>query len=209
MKTILVILGAGATGKSTLTRAICGPLGVETQDVIDDERLKYATFADTRCAIAGNIKNGSDSVSSMEVRSKLIEKLLRMDGVDTVVCDGVRCSRKWDVDWMIACRDADRVVWAYFDLPLEENVRRLQERRVANGKDGEISTKTLDNVASFRRRASGVWEYARRCDLPRVTTVRLDESHDAASAARYVRAALAGPPVPMEAVAESNPREGA
>lgn len=209
MKTILVILGAGATGKSTLTRAICGPLGVETQDVIDGEKLKYATFADTRCAIAGNIKNGSDSVSSMEVRSKLIEKLLATDGVDTVVCDGVRCSRKWDVDWMLSCRLAERVVWAYFDLSREENVRRLRERRVANGKGDEISEKTLDNVDSFRRRASGVWEYASRCTLPRVSSVRLDGSYDPATAARYVRAALACPPVVAAEVAESNPREGA
>lgn len=168
MKTLLMILGAGASGKSTLTRAVCGEGGEEFQasfQVVDrkttetvSDTAKYTLFKERKAAIAGNLKNGSDAISRMEVLSQCVDHCF--NHADIVIVDGVRSSQKF-VDWIQEHPLKPAAIFAYFDITLEENLRRLQARRIANGKESDLSEKTHNNVLEFRKRAERVWRYAR------------------------------------------------
>jgi|SRR5271157_4728333 len=161
MKVLIIILGAGASGKSTLTRALCGDGGKE--DLVfyniegKAEKAKFTVFPNGS-AIAGNIQSTSDSISNMEARSLLIKDLLKAQQVQFVITDGVRSSKKWDVDWVQNELDC-AVMYVYLDLTLEENLRRLVARRAAKGKT-EMNPKTYDNMMAFRERAFSVWKAA-------------------------------------------------
>src|SRR5258707_7968711 len=83
MKTLIHILGPGASGKSTLSHNILeDPSIVEvatTVHALDQhrgvnkpEKVKY-TFSGNGVALAGNWKNGSDSIKSMDALSQVIE----------------------------------------------------------------------------------------------------------------------------------------
>lgn len=161
MKALIVILGAGASGKSTLTRTLCGPDGKEDMVFYNiegkAEKAKFALFPNGS-AIAGNIKNGSDAIGNMEARALLIKDLLGNPSVQFVVTDGVRSSRKWDVDWVLAELNC-AVIYVYLDITMEENLRRLVQRREAAGKT-EMTPKTYQNMLAFRERAAGVWKGA-------------------------------------------------
>jgi hypothetical protein len=161
MKCLITILGAGASGKSTLTRALCGSGGKEEVVFYNvegkAEKAKFVLFPNG-AAIAGNLQSTSDSVSSMEARSLLIQDLLKRPDVQFVVTDGVRSSKKWDVDWVQEKLDC-AVVYVYLDIPLEENLRRLVARRAAKGKT-EMNPKTYENMLAFRERAAFVWKSA-------------------------------------------------
>lgn len=161
MKCLIVILGAGASGKSTLTRTMCGEGGKEDMLVYNikgkGEKAKYAVFPNGS-AIAGNIKNGSDSISNMEARASLIQDLLKMTNVQFVITDGVRSSKKWDVDWVqenLNCA----VLYVYMDISLDANLARLVKRRESNGKTA-MDPKTYENMLAFRERAASVWQAA-------------------------------------------------
>lgn len=190
MKTLIVILGAGASGKSTLTRALCGKEPHEGDALFQiegkQEKAKYTIFQNG-AAIAGNYKNGSDSISSMEARARLINLLLDQPSVEFVITDGVRSSKKWDVDWVQANRHDLAVVYVYIDLPEEENLRRLIARRTANGKEG-MDPKTFENMKAFRDRAAGVWKAANVSYTRQpVRFVRINEGVTPQEASRQVR----------------------
>lgn len=193
MKALIVILGAGASGKSTLTRALCGADGHEDMVFYNingkAEKAKFATFPNGS-AIAGNIKNGSDAISSMEARAELIKGLLNAQEVQFVITDGVRSSKKWDVDFAQTLNCA--VVYVYLDITLEENLKRLVQRRTAAGKT-EMTPKTYDNMLAFRDRAYSVWKAAEE-SLPSTKTrkypvklVRLNEGMSAGDWAKEVK----------------------
>lgn len=140
-------------------------------------------------AVPGTLKNGSDSVGVMATRAALAQHLLALPNVRCVVLDGVRSSRRWDVDWVQVQGTA--AVYAYLNISEKENVRRLLERRKANGHvEKQLPEKTYRNMLNFRRRAAGVFAAARQF-FPSATFVELTEADDPATAARKVRKAVA------------------
>lgn len=189
-KCVIVILGPGASGKSTLTRTLCGEGGTEgvAEFLIEGktEKAKYALFPNG-AAIAGNIKNGSDSISNMEARALLINQLLDRSDVEFVITDGVRSSKKWDVDWVQANPRDIAAVYVYLDITEEENLRRLMARRESNGKT-DFGDKTYQNMLAFRQRAAGVWKAANETyKRSPVKFIRLTEGSTPKDWARQVK----------------------
>jgi adenylate kinase family enzyme len=160
MKTVILILGAHAVGKSTLSRILCGIGAIEVTMVVAEETIKV-TFGEVgSLALAGNLKSGSDSISKMETLRRTVEFLLQR--CDVVVVDGFRCSNKF-VCWLqMLPIPSLAVVFVYFELPLESNVRRLLRRRQENGaSESTLPEQTRRNLLKTRVRAERVWEYAR------------------------------------------------
>jgi adenylate kinase family enzyme len=205
MKVIVDILGPGASGKSTLSRNILeDPCIIEvstTVQALDQhrgmtmaEKVKY-TLSGNGIALAGNWKNGSDSIKSMDALAQVIELCWKKR--DTVIVDPIRCSNKF-VDWMKAYPEPLSVLFIYLDMSVEENIRRLLARRHGNvlnkGKESteeELPEKTYENMIAFRDRAKGVWKHA--CTtydrLPNKCLV-LHERFSAAESAKAVHIAL-------------------
>ncbi len=193
MKALIIILGAGASGKSTLTRALCGDGGKEDMVFYNiegkAEKAKFVVFPNGS-AIAGNLQSTSDSISNMEARSMLIKDLLGNSDIQFVITDAVRSSKRWDVDWVQEKLDC-AVMYVYLDITLEENLRRLVARREAKGKT-EMNPKTYQNMLAFRERAFSVWKAAtdtyRR--IP-VKFIRLSEGQTSTEWKREVKRAVA------------------
>jgi ABC-type cobalamin/Fe3+-siderophores transport system ATPase subunit len=184
-KCIVVVLGPGASGKSTLTRALCGPAAVEQAH--GELKEKFVT-SPNGYALPGTLKNGSDSVGVMATRAALVLWLLQQPGVRHVVLDGVRSSRRWDVDWVMGQRAL--ALYVYFDISEEENVRRLLQRRKANGhEEAALPEKTYQNMLNFRRRAKGVFLAAQQA-YPAAGFVILEQEDAPATAARKVQKAV-------------------
>lgn len=174
MKTLIHIIGPGASGKSTLSRDLLEDRSVvevsatvhaldQHSGVTKAEKVKY-TLSRNGIALAGNLKNGSDSIKSMDALAQVIE--LCWKERDAVIVDPVRCSKKF-VDWMRNRPEPLAALFIYLDISLEQNIHRLLARRRANVlKKGEIPTeealpeKTYENMLAFRDRAKGVWEHA-------------------------------------------------
>jgi hypothetical protein len=143
---------------STAVQALDQHLGVTKP-----EKVKY-TLSGNGIALAGNLKNGSDSIKSMDALAQVIE--LCWKERDTVIVDPVLCSKKF-VDWLRNRPEPLAALFIYLDISLEENIRRLLARRRANAlKNGELPAeealpeKTYENMLAFRDRAKGVWEHA-------------------------------------------------
>jgi energy-coupling factor transporter ATP-binding protein EcfA2 len=163
-----MIIGAGGAGKSTLTRAICGCGAEEHRTVLvcrDHksglqvlEEVSYTLFQDG-IAIAGNLKNGSDSISRMDALRQTVELCWRT--WDIVIVDTVRSTHKF-VHWLHEHPIAPAVLFVFVNLTLDANLVRLRGRRAARGIiESQLPPKTFWNVFSFRARARSVWQYAR------------------------------------------------
>lgn len=177
MSTLLHIIGAGATGKSTLTRGLLGEGAVDGNASISEAvpRAKYGASRDLCRYVVGNLKNGTDSVSEMVTAAAIANWLLGLHRTSLVIVDGVRSSAKWCVDWAHSpeCR-ATHLAYAYLDLSLDETLERLRARRRGNGESDELSEKTVANVRAFQRRAHGVWrKVVQRADHPGKPTALL------------------------------------
>jgi hypothetical protein len=190
MKTLIHILGPGASGKSTLSRAIlegdikASPLNIpyigeikETvpctvRGVPGTEKVTYC-WSSNGTALAGNSKNGTDSIKAIDALPAVLE--LCWSKAPVAIVDPVRSSMKF-VDWMMAYPEPLTAMFVYLDVSVETNVQRLINRRYKNAlakakepweKDDvvleeSLPQKTLDNMMAFRDRAQGVWKYA--CD---------------------------------------------
>jgi hypothetical protein len=169
-RTLLVILGACAAGKSTLTRTICGEGGIEHTAEFDcydrrsqayvRERAKYV-LGPSCIAIAGNWKNTSDAISKPEALRKVVDLCFELE--PTVIVDSFRPSNKF-VNWVQQHPSpAMRALFVYFDITLETNLARLLRRRRANGKiETQLPEKTYDTLLQTRASARRVWEYAQQ-----------------------------------------------
>lgn len=206
MKTLIHILGPGASGKSTLSRNILGERSVvevsTTVQALDQhlgmtkaEKIKY-TLSGNGIALAGNLKNGSDSIKSMDALAQVIE--LCWKERDTVIVDPVRCSKKF-VDWIRNRPEPLTALFIFLDISLEENIRRLLGRRRENAlKRDQLPTeealpeKTYQNMLAFRDRSKNVWAHAcSRYDRRPKHFLVVPERWSAAESAAAVRIGLA------------------
>lgn len=169
-RTLVMILGACAAGKSTLTRAICGEGGIEqtAEFVCYDrrrqayvrERAKYVVSS-SGITIAGNWKNTSDAISRPETLNKVVDLCFEVGA--TVIVDSFRPSKKF-VDWVQQHPfPALHVLFVYLDITLETNLARLLSRRRANGRiETQLPERTYATLLRTRNRARKVWEYAQQ-----------------------------------------------
>jgi len=166
-KTIVMTIGAGAVGKSTLTRVLCGLGGEEhtttltcyehKADTKVTERVTYTLFPNG-LTIAGNLRNGSDSVSHMDALRQLVN--LCWERHDTVIVDTVRSTHQF-VDWIREHPLRPLILFVYLSPSLDENLARLRSRRAARGViEAQLPAKTFWHVLSFRARARSVWMHA-------------------------------------------------
>jgi GTPase SAR1 family protein len=167
-KTLICIVGAGASGKSTLTRALCGEGAEERKSTLlclDHklgtrvlEKVSY-TLLPNGLAIAGNVKNGSDSISRMDALRQVVELCWMHRAV--VIVDTVRATHKF-VRWIHEHPLSPAALFVFLSPSLEENLDRLRERRKQRGVvESELPPRTYRNVFVFRARAHSVWDYAR------------------------------------------------
>jgi adenylate kinase family enzyme len=169
-KTLVLVLGACAAGKSTLTRTICGEGGIEHTAAFDcydrrsqsyvRERAKYV-IGNSGIAIAGNWKNTSDAISKPEALRKVVDLCFAL--APTVIVDSFRPSNKF-VDWMQQHPSpALQALFVYFDIALEINLARLLSRRRANGKiETRLPERTYSTLLQSREGAQRVWDYAQQ-----------------------------------------------
>jgi len=162
-----MIIGAGGAGKSTLTRAICGVGGEEQKAVLVCEdcksgkqvlnEVRYTLFP-TGTAIAGSLRNGSDSISRMDALRQVVN--LCWINRDVVIVDSLRSTHSF-VRWLDEHPLNPAVLFVYLHPALDANLARLRGRRAARGVvEAELPPKTFWNVFAFRRRAQSVWNYA-------------------------------------------------
>jgi adenylate kinase family enzyme len=163
-KVLIMILGAGATGKTTLSRTLAGKdaeqlrveLTVTEKGVRKKVHVPYVLGSNF--AIAGNLKNTSDAVGAMDALHQTIDHCWKQR--DVVIMDGFRCTNKL-VRWVEEHPLKPAALFVYIELSLNTNLARLLSRRAGNGKvEAKLPTKTFLNVLSFRERALGVWNYA-------------------------------------------------
>jgi len=167
-KSLVMIIGAGSVGKSTLTRAICGEGGEAHAVVLRCEEHKsnrkvsetvtYTLFP-SGLAIAGNLRNGSDSISLMDGLRQTVELCWRSR--DVVIVDTVRATHKF-VRWIHDHPLRPATLFVFLNPSLDMNLARLRERRRQRGiAEMELPPRTFWNVLTFRARARSVWKYAR------------------------------------------------
>ena len=181
------LIGPHASGKSTLSRALVGPQAVEHAFRLDNERVTYTLGEDI--ALAGNLKNGSDAIRTMEAQDAVIERCWRER--NTVIVDPVRCSMKF-IDEVLRYTKPLTALFVYIDISLEENVKRLMQRRRDNGEIEEaLPAKTYENLLAVRDRAERVWQHC--CTAykrPPYLLCSLPEDYSTEQCAAYVRRAL-------------------
>jgi adenylate kinase family enzyme len=163
-KTLIMILGAGATGKTTLSRTLASTdakehrveLAVTEKGVRKTVKAPYVLGS--HIAIAGNLKNTSDAIGAMDALHQTIDHC--WNHRDVVIMDGFRCTNKL-VRWVEEHPLKPAALFVYIELSLNNNLARLRGRREGNGKiEAKLPTKTFLNVLTFRERALGVWNYA-------------------------------------------------
>lgn len=163
-KVLIMILGAGATGKTTLSCALAGKdatqhrveLAVTEKGALKKVNAPYVLGS--KVAIAGNLKNTSDAIGAMDALYQIIDHCWKQR--DVVIVDGFRCTNKL-VRWVEEHPLSPSALFVYIELSLNTNLARLRGRRAANGKiQTKLPPKTFLNVLAFRERALGVWLYA-------------------------------------------------
>src|SRR6267154_3318141 len=160
-KVLVMILGAGATGKTTLSLALAGKTASEhrVELAVTEKGVRKSVKAPYvlgwNIAIAGNLKNTSDAIGAMDTLHQTIDHCWKQR--DVVIMDGFRCTNKL-VRWVEEHPLRPAVLFVYIELSLNENLVRLRGRRAVNGKiEAKLPTKTFLNVLTFRERALAVW----------------------------------------------------
>ncbi len=159
-----MVIGAGATGKTTLSRTLAGKNAKEHRvELIVTEKgvrkeVKAPYVLGSNVAIAGNLKNTSDAIGAMDTLHQTIDHCWKHR--DVAIMDGFRCTNKL-VRWVEEHPLKPAALFVYIELSLNNNLARLRGRRAGNGKiEVKLPPKTFLNVLNFRERALGVWNYA-------------------------------------------------
>jgi adenylate kinase family enzyme len=190
-----MVIGAGATGKTTLSRALVGENAVQHHIDLNitqkgqRKRFKAPYVLGPDIAIAGNLKNTSDAIGAMDALHQTIDHCLKER--DTVIMDGFRCTQKL-VRWMEDHPLKPAALFVFIELSLNTNLVRLRGRRAGNGTvEHKLPPKTFLNVLRFRERSQGVWQYARRNYRRQpVTFLQLPEANTTEQNAALIREKL-------------------
>lgn len=159
MKAVIIMAGAGASGKTTTTKAFAIGNPVEYKVKLPAP-LRHGvevvpidwTLCDN-CGITGNFRSGTDSNTGPGLVEISFEKVMKER--DVVIVDGMVSSPRWAsmvTKWQDSHPEEDVVViLLHFDLPPEEVLARLARRRGV--KPSEIRQKMLPKCESLDRRA--------------------------------------------------------
>ncbi|MGB6736814.1 MAG: hypothetical protein WBE55_13835 [Candidatus Sulfotelmatobacter sp.] len=164
-KVLVMVLGAGATGKTTLSRALAGKKAQEYRVRLDitqkgERKLVQSPYVlGSALAIAGNLRNTSDAIGAMDALHQTIDHCWTER--DVVITDGFRCTQKL-VRWVEDHPLKPAALFVFIELSLNTNLVRLRGRRARNGTvEHKLPPKTFLNVLRFRERSQGIWSYAR------------------------------------------------
>jgi hypothetical protein len=190
-----MIIGAGATGKSTMSRTLAGHQAEEHRIELDvtekgvRKRIKAPYVLGSNLAIAGNLKNTSDAIGAMDALHQTIEHCWKQR--DVVITDGFRCTNSL-VRWVEEHPLKPAALFVYIELSLNNNLARLRGRRAANGKtEQKLPMKTFLNVLNFRERALSVWNYAQdHYRRQPVHFLELPEGLEPEESARFIESEL-------------------
>lgn len=159
MKAVIIMAGAGASGKTTTTKAFAFGDPVEYKIRMPAPLRKGIevvpinwTLCDN-CGITGNFRSGTDSNTGPGLVEIAFEEVMKLR--DVVIVDGMVSSPRW-ASMVTKWRDFHPgeevvVVLLHFDLPAEEVLARLAKRRGV--KPSEIRQKMLPKCESLDRRA--------------------------------------------------------
>jgi hypothetical protein len=165
MSLIIMLIGAGAVGKSTISRLLIGEQVQESEveleavlkGVVQSCRERYTIGA--TMALAGSYKNGSDDIRATDALYQVID--LCWQQREVVLTDSVRCTCKL-VEWVQNHSLQPAAIFVHVAPELKTNIERLFGRRAARGiTEPHLPDKTFWNVFKFRARARMVWRYAR------------------------------------------------
>src|ERR1700686_4080335 len=135
-KVLIMVLGAGATGKTTLSRALAGnatsehrvELSVTEKGV--RKKVKAPYVLGSKLAIAGNLKSTSDAIGAMDALHQTIDHCWKQ--CDVGIMDGFRCTNKLG-RWVEEHPLKPAALFVYIELSLNINLERLRVRREGNG----------------------------------------------------------------------------
>jgi hypothetical protein len=159
-----MIVGAGATGKTTLSRTLAGTdakenrLGLTVIQKGIRKKVNVPFVLGTNIAIAGNLKNTSDAIGAVDALLQTVDHCWTQR--HTVIMDGYRATNRL-VRWVEEHPLKPAALFVYIELSLNNNLVRLRSRRAARGRvEAKLPPKTFLNVLSARERSLGVWNYA-------------------------------------------------
>ncbi|MCU1311999.1 MAG: hypothetical protein JWO20_3124 [Candidatus Angelobacter sp.] len=159
MKVVIIVLGSHASGKSTLSRELLVQAN-ESYVVVSGENIKVS-FGAGGISLAGNLKNGSDSIRRIVLLKQTVKLLIWQS--DAVLVDGFRSSYKFTKFIQELPLTDLAAVFVHLHISLQENIRRLAERRRKNGiVEDTLPLKTVANLLRSRQRAWAVFDQARR-----------------------------------------------
>src|SRR5260221_1398873 len=102
-KVLLMLIGAAATGKTTLSRTLAGKDASEyrVELTVSEKgiwkKVQSPFVLGSHIAIAGNLKNTSDAIGAMDALHKTVNHCWKLRNV--VIVDGFRCTNKL-VRWL-------------------------------------------------------------------------------------------------------------
>lgn len=179
-KLCIFLLGAGASGKSTTTKAFANGNPVQYQEMIDANTMKGIRPMKTtwtvynNCALAGNHNSGSDANNGPGVIRSAWLKC--MDASNIVIVDGMMISPQWAQmvqNWAGDHKNVQLgILLVHFDLTAEQVLERLSSRR---GVDKEsIRSKMMEKcIRNVARPIDGFRYFDDHCSSIPTTTLKI------------------------------------
>lgn len=136
MKAIIIVIGAGAAGKTTSTKAFGGDYYQEYQEIMElpsqsgAKEVKVCWTIYDHCGVAGTHRSGTDSNGTVASQTAAMAKVAAER--DIIIVDGYMSSPKWVLqanDIVTDDNGEGGIIAVVYDLPPEETVKRLAKRR--------------------------------------------------------------------------------
>ncbi len=158
-KIVIIIAGAGASGKTTTTQAFVHGVPEEYRVMRECkmrnglEMMQVIFTLYHNCAITGNHKSGTDSNTGPGIVEVSFRECMKRR--DIVIVDGMVSSPRWVLmckEWVDKNpKDDISILLVHFDIKPEETLRRLANRRGVTTKS--IYAKMMPKCIGLTRRA--------------------------------------------------------